>query len=835
MVHDWFEAHKNRKDRVWLLVIDDAGLPEVDLCPYTPRVLNGDVILTTQRRVPGSPWDLWVVAVTPLAAGDAVNLLLDRARKMDQESRDRDRPLATEICGLLGYVPLAVEHAGALIAVKGMECFREMFRANPTTILQRPQRASAHPESVFRTFQVSFGALAERNLEAAKLLVFLAFLDNTAISPEFFFDENGVPKTSLRHMSPFQTTKAKIYEAVAELDALALISCEGHGAGRRLLLQPLVYRMTRDRLSAVNLATWTMYAAQYLCAPILQAPTRAVQLPLSNFKHVLQVLQQAAELEDPKPLTDTFLRLWRLVALLLQHYYHAWLAQGKAAQLERYCQRCVDALGQSSEQDQPLSLLCAAPVVMIMSEVTRYTKTPDTAEGVYKKFLAKHLRPEAAMALECAARRDGARLEPGLEPVRYWWAHKPATLRAVLKSNTWSFALPTMSIFFRHLALRCAGDKRWHEALVLAQFSELPASLWPALLMPSAIPPVSPLVAAAYHASFGLEGVNECLGVLTNVVNGSYEEFFFGTAAHDASRILLKQRRFRNAETQMRSTLNKIHADEPAFSVATVNENLYPWTVKALVLALVGQGRTAEAGEELAKAHAKIQNTIDDDTLPMLHIEMLLPFFHRKYGVAILMPPEEYDERVAARFKRMYAANRDDLLKAEGLNMAIILLEQGAHDEAVAVLELFIAESSEPLRDEQGLEHELTLRARGFLQRAQDEMKKERENEANNDLWFHFGSALFQRDATRLDGGRQGLGPLGEADEVGISWVTEDSKKARGVWDKLETMLADVGVLPLPSLPGMRWIMPLMRSRWFQVLSLVVLVISVVLVSLYGW
>ncbi|XWW99310.1 hypothetical protein V2A60_007319 [Cordyceps javanica] len=50
MVHHWFKTHKTGR---WLLIFDDARLPDVDINLYIPRDCNGAIILTSQSREAG--------------------------------------------------------------------------------------------------------------------------------------------------------------------------------------------------------------------------------------------------------------------------------------------------------------------------------------------------------------------------------------------------------------------------------------------------------------------------------------------------------------------------------------------------------------------------------------------------------------------------------------------------------------------------------------------------------------------------------------------------------------------------------------------------------------
>ncbi|KAK3898978.1 hypothetical protein C8A05DRAFT_18515 [Staphylotrichum tortipilum] len=803
MAHNWFQAHKE-----WLLVIDDARLSHVDLPHYIPPTNHGDIIITTQTRHAVSRG---LFEIPPLSVGDAVTLLLNKAGKRDQQSRDSARPRATEIVELLGCLPLAVEHAGALIGIKGIPYFWVTFHSSPITVLDQSDMMAAHRESVFRTFKMSFDVLKEQNRCAAKFLVFLAFLDNTTISTDAFFDEYGVPKPSLKHMGLFKT-KLEFHEAMGALRSSALIKNNENEDDKEVLLHPLVHHMTRARLPTAYLTSWTGNAADYLCWPLVQPQPVSTEIQVSpfDFKSILQVMRQAAELDVPQPPTDTFLRLWHVLGYMLLRYVSCWHAYGKHEQLEQYAKRAIMVLEQHTD---PQVQLVVGSLVVVVSAITSYTRSSETSESVAKSFLSKYLRPAAAMALQRAADRGIAPPEC-FEPVRFVWTYKPRTLRAAFKSNTPENVISGLGRYFSELAKLCAGRNHWHEALVLAQFAEVPASLWG---KPPNRLPVSRLVTAAYYASSD-RGMAEYLDILAGI-KGDPNETDSLSAAHDSGRILLKQGEFAKAEAVLVSARDALLKSSDLS--LPIMSNGYIWIIKTLSLAQVHLQRQADAQQQLLDTHAKVKGAGGDDTLGMLHIEMLLASFHRNHGIEIPLLAETYDKQVADRFERMYAATKEKVLGAEGLNTALVLLSQGAQEEAVVVLALFRDASSAML----GPDHELPQRAERFRRIAEKEMEKEAENERNGDCWLRFGSAMLPRDARALDSGGQ------PTTKSAVSWVTEENQGAWGVRDEFEAVLVDLGVFPLPSMQVLRSL--LMGSRLLQVFlfSFVVLLVSIGLVA----
>ncbi|KAJ4144650.1 hypothetical protein LMH87_003525 [Akanthomyces muscarius] len=773
MVHHWFASHRTGK---WLLVFDDVRL-EVDINLYLPRSKTGSVILTSQSRAAGG--HDFLLEVGTLTPDKAVSLLLKKAKLLGQEREDF-RPRAAEVARLLGYLPLAVEHAGALISCKGVQYYWETLHSDRTNTLQQSDGTSIHQTSVFKTFQTSFGLLQGLNVYAARFLVFLSFLDNSVISSDLLFDDDDTPKKSLQHIGLFKG-RAEFHDAVADLYELALIYRKYDGRKIFLSMHPLVHHMARVRLNLSNQTNWAANVAQYLYAPVFQPMDPSMQPTLADFRNVVQVLREAAELGMQSIADTRVLRLWVALSMLLARHYTQFHIHAKLEQFESYCKLAVAILEQGTEEYQ---LVVLVPIIQLMALASEYTTTEDTPRSVYKTFLSKLLKPAAARALEQSASSASSDVEQ-FGTFRYWWMPWPMTMRNILKRN--SPEAHTYALFERMSHL-CVGEKRWEEAILLAQFSELPATLWSS--RPQIVPTPTQLVKAAFHASLGQRDMASYLDKLAQLVsNPGYPDHFAVT--YDYGAILLKQGRYCEVESLMTSSLDRVF-EKPKFSLATLEGTCYVWIVKALCLALVHQNRTAEAQDALLAAYSTVQSASEDDTLSLLHIQLLLISFNRKWGIHLASPVSEYDRSLSERFRRMYAANEMQLIKAEGVGMAAVLLAQGALEEAAAVSLKFVEASEAVL----GASHALTLRARHLHHTAVSEMQREEENIRNGDFWPHFGCILFPRDCRTVN---ECKGGDGAGNDRAISWISEENRQPRTMLKKLHGLVADFAPFHLSS------------------------------------
>ncbi|HLG63831.1 MAG TPA: FxSxx-COOH system tetratricopeptide repeat protein [Ktedonosporobacter sp.] len=174
-VKHWLQTH-----REWLLILDNVEEPRAILPTFLPSKHEGSVLITTRRRDVSALAHSEVLPVFGEAEG--VLFLLRRAGRIAQEARITDAAAsdyhrAKDLCELLGWLPLALDQAGAYIAENGVsfERYLELYRQSQQKLLDRRGDAD-HPDSVFMTFWLSWDAIQQRNKLAGTILQFCAFL-----------------------------------------------------------------------------------------------------------------------------------------------------------------------------------------------------------------------------------------------------------------------------------------------------------------------------------------------------------------------------------------------------------------------------------------------------------------------------------------------------------------------------------------------------------------------------------------------------------------------------------------------------------------------------------
>jgi tetratricopeptide (TPR) repeat protein len=256
-VRRWLEGH----DR-WLLVLDNAEGPQaatgllpplahlVDLLPQAIAE-HGQVLITTRD----ASWEQEtpLVDLDLLTPEEAVRFLLARS-----STGTSDQPAAAQVATALGYLPLALEQAGAYVAETriGLAAYLERLRRFPALALAKGRPRDRDPaDTVASTWQVSLERVRPV-VGAVTLLEVCAFLAPEEIPRELFAQPLEEPN-ELRELAadPFA-----LDEAVAALRRYGLVKATEDALTMHRLLQQVV----RDRLDPDTVASRAGLAVRLL-------------------------------------------------------------------------------------------------------------------------------------------------------------------------------------------------------------------------------------------------------------------------------------------------------------------------------------------------------------------------------------------------------------------------------------------------------------------------------------------------------------------------------------------------------------------------------------------
>jgi tetratricopeptide (TPR) repeat protein len=175
-VREWFSAQPGR----WLLIVDQLGtVADLSVLQvFLPQNGKGDILITTQQPIPGTPH---IVVEAMDEASGAYFLLLRSFEIVHGTPVQRVDPTmineAKKVVARLGGHPLALEQAAELLAAT---------RTDFSAYLERSQTLLSQPHPVATTWSSLFAHMEQRSPVAADLLRFCAFLA-PVIPLELFF------------------------------------------------------------------------------------------------------------------------------------------------------------------------------------------------------------------------------------------------------------------------------------------------------------------------------------------------------------------------------------------------------------------------------------------------------------------------------------------------------------------------------------------------------------------------------------------------------------------------------------------------------------------------
>jgi tetratricopeptide (TPR) repeat protein len=242
----WLQQHDQ-----WLLILDN--LDDLQLMNlFVPLQYRGHVLLTTHSQATGEL--AYPVPVAEMAPEESALFLLRRAgiigeQALREEASEIAYTQAVHIVQEFDGLTLALDQAGAYIEETkcGLTGYLELYRKQgPTLLAKRGRLIRAHPDSVRRTFSLSFEMVAQKSPVALHLLYLFAFLQPDAIPREMI--EQGVAALE-GPLHTLATEAGALYDAIAVLCEYSLVQCPTdpavlniHRIVQALLLEELMPR-----------------------------------------------------------------------------------------------------------------------------------------------------------------------------------------------------------------------------------------------------------------------------------------------------------------------------------------------------------------------------------------------------------------------------------------------------------------------------------------------------------------------------------------------------------------------------------------------------------------
>ncbi|KAF3219218.1 hypothetical protein TWF191_008012 [Orbilia oligospora] len=254
---NWLNLPGNSK---WLLIFDNVDDLTVGIRDYFPTHGGGGVLVTSRRREFSQFAEQ--IVLNGLDKESSICLLLQLARL--KQPTENDRGQAAAVVEKLGYMPLAISHAGCFIHIMNIavdEYPRYYERAFKIAQSQVPDLGWAYGnETAVTAWEVSFLAVQQQDAEAASLLLSCSYLDRNEIFERLWEDGES-------------TDVAAQLEQKKKFSLLASYSLIDRNYPGTFSIHPVVHEWARERVNGEERFQYIRGALRLLRRPILQKQT----------------------------------------------------------------------------------------------------------------------------------------------------------------------------------------------------------------------------------------------------------------------------------------------------------------------------------------------------------------------------------------------------------------------------------------------------------------------------------------------------------------------------------------------------------------------------------
>ena len=254
-VKQWLQSHTN-----WLLIVDNAD--DLNMVKeYLPTHTAGHILLTTRSQAVRSL--ARKVELTTLPLEESVLFLLKRSGFIGQDETSLEHVAATTrataeaIAKALGYLPLALDQAGAYMeeTETSLTNYLTLYQHEHKALLTRRGGLGENHAPVATTWSLAFHHLATSNPAAIDLMRLCAFLAPDAIAEEMLLQGAHHVSTLLQQAA----SKPIAWDHVIEdLGRYSLLHRQSES--QSLSLHRLVQSVLSDEMDVFTREHWTHVA-----------------------------------------------------------------------------------------------------------------------------------------------------------------------------------------------------------------------------------------------------------------------------------------------------------------------------------------------------------------------------------------------------------------------------------------------------------------------------------------------------------------------------------------------------------------------------------------------
>jgi tetratricopeptide (TPR) repeat protein len=311
----------------WLLIIDNADDPTVDVSRLIPSGNKGAVLITTRNPDFQKFASAGSYRVNEMSPEDATALLLKTTALQNVEEKEKDE--ARKVVETLGYLALAIIQAGAVIRQRliGLDGFCELYSKRKKELLESGRSDSSidYQRSVYTTWEISVKMIEDIQEQhaglALELLRLFSFMHHDGILEGMFqaarssvyssTENSNFARSLLVQLMPSEWDQLLMGKALGLLVAFSLITVD---ETRRISMHPLVHEWSRarmpieDRTKAWRTSVLTLSRATEFKDEVAAWQQRRLLLP-----HIDAILSHGEQdlFSDGSDLEDRIFASWK--------------------------------------------------------------------------------------------------------------------------------------------------------------------------------------------------------------------------------------------------------------------------------------------------------------------------------------------------------------------------------------------------------------------------------------------------------------------------------------------------------------------------------------------
>ncbi|KAL9627001.1 MAG: hypothetical protein Q9204_006881 [Flavoplaca sp. TL-2023a] len=314
----------------WLLVVDNADDPEMEISDFFPVDGSGHILITSRNpraKIYATAGEIRFSGMNP---EEGIDLLLSSAYtkcQLDHCDQQRER-LARSLGSELGYLALALCQAGATIRrnIYTLEQYLRVYVGYRDRLLPKSMSTNIDTTNAIATWEIPFRKIesdeSPRNKDAVDLMHLFAFLHFDGVSESIFRssaaesgdrDITGVvyPDIILSSFQRSEMAQARLRQALGVLTDHSLIDFDPET--RSYSQHPVVHRWARNRLDQeeqLSSLHCTVGLLARSISPYLEASGRIFRRSLvPHLESCLQKLENSApSFPDTSGIANSFER-----------------------------------------------------------------------------------------------------------------------------------------------------------------------------------------------------------------------------------------------------------------------------------------------------------------------------------------------------------------------------------------------------------------------------------------------------------------------------------------------------------------------------------------------